>query len=151
MSCVGGATMTRKVYSSLTMPYRTFDEGPATDFSAWRVQGRRRGSHEPSEVAPPLSAESYRSLRKAQPASEPLPGTFKWMARLPRNVRPVRLLREYPRVTNTLAASWNDPDAFRACLCDLLIDKRGHRRGFPEEVLCELLALRSYFDHSCLR
>jgi hypothetical protein len=142
--------MASNVYSSLTMLYRPLDESPITHFPVRRVQARRRDGHEDFDVDSPPSAASCRHLRKAQPSSEPLPGTFNWIARLPRNVRPLQLLREFPRVTNTLAASWHDPLAFRACLYDLLVDKRGNRRGFPDQVFSELLALRAYFENSCL-
>jgi hypothetical protein len=30
---------------------------------------------------------------------------------------------------------------------DLLIDRRGSRKGFPQDVRSELLRLRTYFDH----
>ena len=85
-------------------------------------------------------------MRKGEPVSEPLPGTFRWIARLPKEVRPLQLLRDYPRVANTLAANWSDAAAFRASLYDLLIDKRGNRRGFTGSVVAELLRLRSYFE-----
>lgn len=142
--------MSRNVYSSLTMLYRPVDEGPVSHFPVRGHHARRHGGHEAFDVDSSRSAASWRHLRKAQPSSEPLPATFKWIARLPREVRPLQLLREFPRLTNTLAASWHDPLAFRACLYDLLVDTRGNRRGFPRQVLSELLALRSYFENSCL-
>jgi len=128
--------------------YRTIDEAPITDFSVQRVKARR-ARYQTFGAAHPLSEASHKHLRRAQPACEPLPGTFKWIARLPRHVRPIELLRQFPRVANALATNWNDPQAFRACLYDLLVDKRGNRSGFPDEVVSELLALRSYVDSSC--
>jgi hypothetical protein len=129
--------------------YHTIDEGPITEFSVQRVKIRRR-RYQTFAGNDRLSEATYKHLRKAQPAREPLPGTFKWIGRLPRNVWPLRLLQQFPRVANALAASWSDPEAFRGCLYDLLVDKRGNRRGFPDEVARELLALRSYFENSCL-
>ncbi len=129
--------------------YRTIDEGPVTDFSVQPVKVKR-ARHQTCGAAYALSEASHKHLRRANPASDPLPATFKWIARLPRNVRPIELLRQFPRVANALATSWHEPRAFRACLYDLLGDKRGNRRGFPNEVLSELLALQSYVDNSCL-
>lgn len=122
--------------------YRTLDEGPVSEFSTQRVALRRK---RPDKPAAAHSAE-HKHRRKAAPSSEPLPVTFRWIARLPREVQPLALLRAYPRVANALATSWRDPALFRACLYDLLIDRRGDREGFPADVLAELLALRAWFD-----
>lgn len=43
---------------------------------------------------------------------------------------------------NRLSAVWGSPNAVFALIGDLLIDRRGGRRGFPEEALYELLTLR---------
>jgi len=52
-------------------------------------------------------------------------------------------LRVYPRIANRLALACNDPQAIRDVLNDVLIDRRGGRRGFPPSVLSELLKFRS--------
>ena len=83
----------------------------------------------------------------AAPANQPFPATFKWIAALPREVRPLELLKQYPRIANMLAQAWHDPSAFREYMFDLLIDRRGGRQGFPQAVRSELLRLRTYFDH----
>src|SRR4051794_10066596 len=129
--------------------YRTFDDGPITEFSVQRVRlGRTRPERKPGP--PGHSGRSYAHLRKAAPAVEPLAVTFRWMARLPQHVRPLNLLRQFPRVANTLATAWVDRHAFRLCLYDLLMDKRGNRKGFPSEVQAELMTLRSFFENTCL-
>jgi hypothetical protein len=124
--------------------YRTFDDGPPTEFSVQRAAVKRKRPSAPSAERP--LEETQRQQRKAAPATEPLPVTFKWIARLPREVRPIALLRQFPRVANALATSWPEPEAFRSCLYDLLVDKRGNRKGFPEDVVAELLALRAHFE-----
>lgn len=152
MSSVGRASAPRDIahsLDSLMSIYRTIDDGPITDFSVQRVKPRRV-RYQTFGAADPRLVASYEHLRKAQPACEPLSDTFRWMARLPRGVRPLELLRQFPRVANALAVSWREPSEFRACLYDLLIDKRGNRKGFPKEVIAELLALRAYVDRSCL-
>ncbi len=134
-------------YSSVTTLYRTLDDGPLTEFSIHRVRGRSREPHRADDERGGESSAgaSWRGLRKNQPVSEPLPRTFRWIARLPKDVRPLQLLRDYPRIANTLASNWGDSVAFRASLYDLLVDRRGNRRGFPASVVAELLRLRSYF------
>lgn len=129
--------------------YHTIDEGPLTDFSVHRFNFERRRCSTFGEPDP-VAAVSCRHLRKAQPTSVVLPGTFKWIARLPRSVWPLQLTRQFPRVANSLAANWDDPPALREHLYELLVDRRGNRTGFPNEVLSELLALRSHFDNTCL-
>lgn len=67
-----------------------------------------------------------------------------WLDRLPRTLRPVELTRAYPRIANLLAESWNDADVCLAILGELMVDQRGTRRGFPQPVVLELVALRDY-------
>jgi hypothetical protein len=124
--------------------YRTMDEGPVTEFSVQRVKITRQRRE--SNVAVGAKADHV-ALRRAVPVSQPVPAAFKWIARLPKEVRPLNLLKQYPRVANNLALSSREPKAFRQCLYDLLIDKRGGRKGFPQPVLHELLRLREYVEH----
>lgn len=85
-------------------------------------------------------------LRRQTPMGEPLPITFRWIAKLPRRVRPFALLRQYPRIANMMAGMWPDQQAYHAYLHDLLTDRRGNRRGFPPEIVQELLALRVHYE-----
>ena len=129
--------------------YRTLDEGPVSEMSVQReVIKRKAADARPSPGTP--SDATYARYRKANPVNEPLPVTFRWIARLPAGVRPLTLLREFPRIANALALEWRDPELFRTRLYDLLVDKRGNRRGFPADVQAELLALRAYFDVHCV-
>lgn len=121
------------------------DDAPVTDFMIQHVKVKRTRGSGKDGVKPATEAD-YHLQRKAAPVLHPLPMTFKWVARLPRDVRPVNLLRQYPRVANTLAVVWRDRKAFRECLYDLLMDKRGGRQGFPKPVLNELLRLRQHFE-----
>jgi hypothetical protein len=52
------------------------------------------------------------------------------------------LAERFPHVLNRLSAVWDSPNAVFALIGELLIDRRGGRRGFPEAALYELLALR---------
>lgn len=83
-------------------------------------------------------------LRRRQPYNELLPATIRWEESLPAELRPLALLKIFPRIANILARAWRDPAEFQISLSDLLVDRRGNRRGFPVEVLQELLTLRDY-------
>lgn len=83
--------------------------------------------------------------RKAAPMEAPLPRTFTWVAKLPRDVQPIELMRTYARIANLMAAVWDEPDAMYGYFEDLLHDHRGNRKGFPPAVMAELLALRTYY------
>jgi hypothetical protein len=134
--------------------YRTLDEGIPSEVNVNDLSRRRDASGAIKEPAPkitlppqPVFAENdSQFLRKAAPSNEPFPATFKWMAALPRNVRPVALLQRYPRIANIMARAWGDPVMFREYMFELLIDRRGGRQGFPENIRAELLRLRTYFD-----
>jgi hypothetical protein len=90
--------------------------------------------------------EAIGRLRRQTPMGEPLPITFRWIARLPRRVRPFGLLRQYPRIANMMAGMWPDPQGYHAYLHDLLTDRRGNRKGFPPDIVQELLALRVHYE-----
>jgi hypothetical protein len=126
--------------------YRRLDGLPSSDIYAPRA---KRETPAPSQATPPhgaLPKEDYKRLRKAAPASEPLPRTLEWSASLPSNVQPTALLRHYARIANVIAALWRDPKSLRNYMDCLFTGDRGNRQGFPPDVLRELLALREYYD-----
>ena len=87
------------------------------------------------------------AANREQQAGEPLAhDTLQWLAGLPENVRPGVLPVRFPRIANALARRWGSGTACRAYLDDLLIDKRGTRRGLPDEVADELATLKDYFE-----
>jgi hypothetical protein len=75
---------------------------------------------------------------------ELLPSTFRWLAMLPKRVRPMRLGQQFPRIANKLAMFWEKPAACRKYLTSLMLDDRGERAGFPPEVMMELGTLEAY-------
>jgi tankyrase len=87
-----------------------------------------------------------RGKRRAQPLNQALPVTWRWVAQLPADIRPLSLLQDFPRIANHLARAWQEPASFSNYLHSLLIDRRGGRRGFPGEVQSELLVLRDYVE-----
>ena len=108
--------------------------------------GPEIGEHEPAATPP---EEDWSSRRRATPAEHLLPATLSWLASLPLSIQPAATRDAFPRVANTLSLLWHRPDALREYLDELLIDKRGGRRGFPLAVLEELHALNDY--HATLR
>ena len=83
--------------------------------------------------------------RKAQPADILLPATRYWLGSLPAESRPQVLAKQFPRVANLVAASWDNPRDCSACIYSLLHDQRGGRRGFPHEVMEDIINLRMYY------
>lgn len=71
-----------------------------------------------------------------------LPQTEAWLRAVPGLSYPQALVTQFPRIANQLAEVRHDPEALRAAFHELLHDHRGSRRGFPFEVLMNLMALR---------
>jgi len=95
----------------------------------------------------PVAARPERDwsrTRRATPANFLLPFSVTWLASLPEAARPVQTSIRYPRIVNRLALEWDDPAACRANFDELLYDHRGKRRGFPQDVHRELLALNEH-------
>jgi hypothetical protein len=78
--------------------------------------------------------------------------TFKWIATLPREVRPIETGQTYPRIVNRICDLWPSCEYTRLYFQSLLIDRRAGRRGFPLAVRQELEALQQYYfvNHSGL-
>ena len=116
----------------------------------------RRGEARPVNRSPrskqrgfPLAPEqNWTGRRKAKPAEFLFPTTMRWIATLPSEFQPTAIGKAFSRIANALAALWTRQEAFTSYLDDLLIDKRGARRGFPIDALAELHALRTYYTVS---
>jgi hypothetical protein len=84
-----------------------------------------------------------RHRRKPQPTDRALAGaTIDWLLALPPSLRPRQLCDQFPRVANAVAAAWADRAERARVLDDLLVDRRGGRRGFPVSVVREIEVLR---------
>lgn len=68
-----------------------------------------------------------------------------WVRALPRRHQPAQLIRQYPRIVNKFALVWPDPALTEAYFDSLMVDRRGGRRGFPRDVLTDILQLNEYF------
>jgi hypothetical protein len=65
---------------------------------------------------------------------------------------PIRgLARRFPHVLNRIAHAWVVPPAAAEIIDELLVDRRGGRRGFPADVLAELLLLRRHCRRRMVR
>jgi hypothetical protein len=115
--------------------YRKFDRKSLNDVYA-----------KPMKRDPAIETGTEAAQRKRAPTDETLPKTATWAAKLPHDIRPLALLRTFPRIANLLAASWTEPTAFRPYIDELFVDIRGNRQGFPPEVMEELFALRAYYE-----
>ncbi len=74
----------------------------------------------------PLTIASHQLAIDLARSGDPVPG----------------LARRYPHVLNQLSAVWGDLPVAAELIDDLLVDRRGGRRGFPADVLAELLTVR---------
>lgn len=130
------------------MVYKTIDgqlvRGAGTDAVARQKDPLRTAQAGP---AGPSNDDAMARQRRQKPSDAPLPLAFKWVAQLPRSVQPLALLRQYPRIANMMAGMWQHPPSCRSYLHDLLTDRRGKRKGFPPEIVQELLALHVHYEH----
>jgi len=115
-----------------------------TDFDAAR--------HALDEL-PPGVAEAKQLLagsweqrrRKPMPTDRALTGqAMDWVIGLPPTLRPHATCEQFPRVVNTIAASWADTAHSLHVLDHMVNDHRGVRRGFPDTVASELAALYAH-------
>jgi hypothetical protein len=96
--------------------------------------------------APPAPGEEAWQLMRSPPRANDGSLTTlakAWHNSLPAVLQPRALCERFPRVANRLALSWIDPVLTHAVIRDLLINRRGRRKGFPEEVHRELVALQT--------
>lgn len=105
-------------------------DSPSSEADTWDVARRR------------LYEQQRAPLREADRSL--VMETRLWMLRLPPKLRPVVLAEAFPRVANRLARDWSDNFMLEVCFEDLLIDRRGGRRGFPPAPLRELKRLHLF-------
>ena len=109
-----------------------------------------QGAHVNTDTYAPQGATSndpsdWIGRRKAQPADILLPVTRHWLDSLPVESRPQALVKQFPRLANLFAVNWNSPGDCCTFIYSLLHDQRGGRRGFPREVMEDIINLRLYY------
>jgi hypothetical protein len=92
------------------------------------------------------SLEEIIARRRPQPPETLGNDTIRWLAALPPDVRPSALPVQFVRIANALAHAWSTPHACLEYFDDLLIDRRGDRRGFPFDVALEIAGLKDYYE-----
>jgi hypothetical protein len=70
--------------------------------------------------------------------------THAWLRSIPNGVHPKQLCRHYPRIANRIAVNWQHLHVLDRLLTDLMIDKRGDRKGFPPRIRQEIERLYGY-------
>jgi hypothetical protein len=96
------------------------------------------------------TVSDWQAIRHAIDVEDTLLGerTFKWLASLPKGVRPMETARQYARIVNRISDLWAHCEFTRLYFQSLLIDRRGGRTGFPAAIKQELVALQQYyFEH----
>ncbi|CAN5407913.1 hypothetical protein BH09PSE5_BH09PSE5_02680 [soil metagenome] len=73
-----------------------------------------------------------------------IPHAQRWLERLPPRERPAQLCLAFPRIGNRLSLLWPSASLIDGYFEDLLVDKRGGRRGFEPGIAEELMRLREY-------
>jgi len=99
---------------------------------------------------PPESpdSEGWTAQRRApRHTDEALTGTTRaWLRKLPPGRRPQGLCTQFPRVANRIAWCWSDTVLLQQVLDDLLVDRRGGRKGFSRAIVVELRRLRDFIE-----
>jgi len=67
--------------------------------------------------------------------------THHWLRCIPSGRHPKQLCRYFPRIANCIAVHWHDAVTTGHLLTDLMVDRRGGRRGFPPRVAADILGL----------
>jgi hypothetical protein len=100
------------------------------------------------DVAPPPEVDWAAKRTAGQDTDKKLsPACIAWLTKLPRELRPMQLAVQFPRIANNMALVWPRIGPCTALFDELLIVKRGTRKGFPMKVLSELHALKIHKDN----
>ncbi len=67
-----------------------------------------------------------------------------WISAMPASVQPRQLALRYARLVNRLCQAWKEPVKCERLLDELMMDRRGGRKGFPLQIANELATLRDY-------
>jgi hypothetical protein len=94
----------------------------------------------------------FRAADKLDPVRAPptdgdrvmLSATHVWLRRLPPRIHPKHLCRYHPHLANRLATCWGDRGRVERFVDDVLIDRRGGRKGLSARVKTELLCVERF-------
>ncbi|HUP05678.1 MAG TPA: hypothetical protein VMU47_00900 [Caldimonas sp.] len=121
-------------------------------FDYFRIrQARKMAAQARRRAAEAAARPSATSRAPAPAAPEALtPAASAWLRALPMRVKPLQLCSAYPRVVNRIAAAWSDPALTDGVFNELLLDRRGGRKGFPPGIAAEILRLHAYHEQRWL-
>ncbi|HEY8102555.1 MAG TPA: hypothetical protein VIF82_17585 [Burkholderiaceae bacterium] len=99
-------------------------------------------------VIPAAPEKNWSALRNAKEGEQLKVSkeVMTWLFQLPPEVRPRALAIQYPRIFNKIAELWASPQQCEKYLDELLMDERGTRQGFPQDVATELAVLKTHFN-----
>ena len=119
-----------------------------TDFASARDALDNESLVWAAEAARPTDPNAWIARRRPRVATDrALAGTtIDWLLKLPDGLRPHKLCEQLPRLANQIANAWSYPDQCVASIDDLLIDRRGGRRGLPLALRLEVQALRDFLS-----
>ena len=93
----------------------------------------------------PGSVKDWDGERRPAPVEPLTEATAAWLASLNADVRPVELARLFPRIANKLCELWKRPAQCDDYIKKLMMNDRGTRRGFPNEVGREISVLANHY------
>jgi hypothetical protein len=118
------------------------------DFEQYQRTANARETDSPGPGGRGLAVETeddWVQVRRSHPADYLLPIGERWLRGLPAEVLPADLILNFPRIVNLIAMQWDDRGACAAYFEELLTDRRGGRRGFPQNIERDLSRLRNYW------
>lgn len=126
------------------------DQIPFTKVSIEEAKAALHADSAQARIAPRKTGQ-WESRRSPQNtiAQDLTPNTFKWLASFPKEKRPSALALQFPRIANRLAEIWKRPLQCERYLDDLMLDRRGGRQGFPNDVAADIAKLKLHFLATC--
>ena len=117
------------------------------EFEKVSISDARKALEEtgPAAYAVPKKVEDWEAKRAQTEAEALNDATTAWMAEMPESVQPRQLALRYARLANRLCKVWTDPLKCERLVDELMMDRRGGRKGFPLQVANELATLRDYY------
>jgi hypothetical protein len=118
----------------------------------FRLRQARKVAAQARRRAAEAAASRARTAARAPqpPVPEALsPIASAWMRALPARLRPLQMCNAYPRIANRIAGAWGDTEITDGVFNELLLDRRGGRKGFPPAIATEILRLHAYHEQRC--
>lgn len=98
-----------------------------------------------ADRVPEQPVDRRRGRRRSQPVILD-DAAVHWIAGLPAEARPHRIALHFPHIANRFAQVWHSPNLTTAYFDELMLDRRGDRKGFPSDVALELTVLKRHHD-----